>query len=81
MGEMNKQVCAIKLEKQHGLIVLVLGILGAGWGSIVAGFLSKSEADKKPAIIIGVLQIILTAVLVGWLWGIWTSYQIYKNSQ
>ena len=81
MGEMNKQVCAIKLEKSHGLIILLLGILAGGWGSIVAGFLSKSEADKKPAVIIGVVQIISSIFVVGWLWAIWTSFQIYKNSQ
>ena len=79
--EMNKQVCAIKLEKTHGLIVLIIGILGSGTGTIVAGFLSKSEADRTPAIIIGLVQWILTFLLIGWLWAIYTSWCIYKNSQ
>ena len=79
--DMNKQVCAIKLEKTHGLIVLILGILGSGTGTIVAGFLSKNEADRTPAIIIGIVQWVLSAFLIGWLWAIWTSFQIYKNSQ
>ena len=81
MGEMNTQVCAIKLEKQHGLIVLVVALLASGWATVIAGFLSKNEADKKPAIIIGIVQIIATSILIGWLWAIWTSYKIYQNSQ
>ena len=79
--EMNKQVCAIKLEKQMGLIVLVLSLFIGGIATVVAGFVSKSEADKKPAIIIGIVQWILSAFLIGWIWAIWTSFQIYKNSQ
>ena len=79
--ELNKQVSAIKLEKSQGLIVLILGILFGGFATIYAGFVSKNEADKKPAIIIGLVQWIASVVLIGWIWAIWTSWLIYKNSQ
>ena len=79
--ELNKQVSAIKLEKSQGLIVLVLGILFGGLATIIAGVLSKNEADKKPAIIIGLVQWIASVFLIGWIWAIWTSWLIYKNSQ
>ena len=81
MGEMNKTVCAIKLEKNHGLIVLLLAIFGSGWSSIAAGFLSKTDSDKKPAIILGLIQIVCTCLLVGWFWSVYTGFKIYKNSQ
>ena len=79
--EMNKQVTAIKLEKNHALIVLILSFLGSGCATVIAGFLSKNETDKKPAIIIGVVQWLLSCFLIGWIWAIWTSWCIYKNSQ
>ena len=81
MGEMNKKVCAIELEKTHGLIILLLAIFGSGWSSIAAGFLSKTNSDKAPAIILGLIQIVSTCILVGWFWSMYTGYKIFKNSQ
>jgi len=71
---------AIKLEKQMGLIVLVLSILAPGWSSILAGFLAKGD-NLKPGVIVGVLQMLTCFLLVGWIWSIWVGYTIYKNSQ
>ena len=84
MGEiktMHATVCDIKLEKTHGLIVLLLAIFGGGWSSIAAGFLSKNESDKKPAIIVGLCQWFSSFLIVGYIWAIMTGFKIYKNSQ
>ena len=81
MGEHNKKVCDIKMDdKNMGLVVLLLSVFAGGLGTIIAGFLQKDEECKKSAIIIGVVQWILSFVFVGWLWAIWTGFKIYKNS-
>lgn len=82
MGEMQATVTGMKLEKQQGLIILVVAIFFGGWASIIAGFLTQNESEKKPAMIVGVLQW-LTGYLfgIGWFWAVYTSYCIYKNSQ
>ena len=63
-----------------GLIVLLLSILLPGWGTIIAGILAKGES-QKPAIIVGILQIVTCWLLIGWVWSIITGLAIYKNSQ
>ena len=78
---MDATVKEIKLEKNHGLIVLLLAIFGGGWSSVAAGFLSKNESDKKPAIIVGLCQWFSSFILVGYIWAIMTGFKIYKNSQ
>ena len=82
MGEMQKTVTAIKLEKQHATIVLVLAIFAGMWSSVAVGVLTKNEAEKKPAFMIALCQWAATILFgAGWIWAIYNAYQIYKNSQ
>ena len=81
MGEMNKQVCEVKVDQGMAIAVLLMGILLGGLGTIIVAFLQKDEGAKKNIIIVGVLQWFLSFLLVGWLWAIWTSWKIYNNSK
>ena len=81
MGEMNNKVNGIKLDGSMGLIVFLICIFAGGWGPIVAGFLQKDEDVRKAAIIIGILQWLLAAVVVGWVWSIYSGYKIWSNSK
>ena len=81
MGEMHKQVQAIKLEKNLGLIIFILSILIPGWSTIIAGFLASGDDVKKPAIIVGIIQVLTCWLLVGWVWSIINGWTIYKNSK
>lgn len=82
MGEMQKTVTGIKLDKQQGMIILVAAIFASGWASIIAGVLTTNESEKKPAIIIGICQILTNWIFgLGWFWSVYNGYTIYKNSQ
>ena len=78
--EHHKKVNEIKLEGQMALIVLILAIFAPGWSTIIAGVLSKNDDQQKSAIIVGILQVLLTFILVGWIWAIISALAIKKNS-
>ena len=81
MGEQNNTVNGIKLEGSMGLIILVLAIFAPGWSTMIAGFLSKNESDRTPAIIVGLLQVLTCWLLIGWIWAILSGWKIYNNSK
>ena len=82
MGEHNEKVNSIKLDATMGLVVLILAIgVIPGPSTMVAGFLCGDEDKKKSAIIIGIVQWLLDAVLVGWIWAIMSACKIYGNSK
>ena len=82
MGEHNAKVNGIKLEGSMGLIILLLAIfICPGWSTVFAGFMQKDEDAKKSAIIIGIVQVLLIFVLVGWIWAIMSAFKIYNNSK
>ncbi|HLE97965.1 MAG TPA: hypothetical protein VI997_11385 [Candidatus Thermoplasmatota archaeon] len=58
------------------LICLVINILVPGIGTIVAGVLGN-----KPQIGKGIAQLVLTIIVVGWIWGIVTGIQLLQNAK
>ena len=79
MGILNSK-SIVKLEGQFGLIVFVLNCVLPGWGTVVSGILSKEVRCNN--FILGFLQMMLSIILVGWLWSIYTGYMIwYKSSR
>ena len=76
----TKEVCGIKLEKQDGLIVLILSIVFSGIGTIYAGFKAGGDLKQK-ALILGIVQWLLGCFLIGWLWAVYTGWKIYSNSK
>ncbi len=75
-----KEVSGIKLEKQDGLITLILTIIFGGLGVVYAGFKAGGDLQQK-ALILGLVQWILGCILIGWLWAVYTGWKIYSNSQ
>ncbi len=68
-----------KLEKQQALIVLIINIfLWPGLGTILAGVWAGGE---NKCLIVGIIQMLLAPILVGWIWAIITGCNIYKKSQ
>lgn len=63
------------LEKTMAVLCLVINILIPGIGTIVAGVLGS-----KPMIGRGVAQLLLTLVIVGWIWGVVTGVQLITNA-
>ena len=68
-----------KLEKQQAMIVLVINALfWPGLGTILAGVWAGGE---NKCVCVGILQMLLAPILVGWIWAIITGCAIYKKSQ
>ena len=67
-----------KLEKQQAIIVLIINIFFfPGLGTILAGVWAGGE---NKCIVVGIIQMILAPIIVGWIWAIVTSCAIYKKS-
>ncbi|KAL0483513.1 hypothetical protein AKO1_014553 [Acrasis kona] len=78
----NLQISKIpKLEETMALVVLILNIIFPGIGTIVAAILTDSDEKRKWNLIFGVLQILLSFLLIGWLWSIlWGVIIYYRNT-
>ena len=78
---MKEDAHQLKVEKGQAMLILVLCILGSGWGVVIAAVLSKQENLKKNGIIYGVICGALSVVLVGWVFAIMAGLAIKKNSE
>lgn len=63
-------------RKPWGILALVLNILPGGVGTIVTGVKGKHTAS----IFIGVFQLLLVPVLLGWIWSIVWGVTIFRRS-
>ncbi len=50
------------------IVLLIINIFLPGVGTIVMSFL---DGFKLRTLIVGILQFVLTFVIVGWIWSIW----------
>ena len=72
----------VKVDRNMGMIVLLLNIFFSGIGTIVAGVLVGGTFQIINNIIVGFLQLILFPyLLLGWFWSLYTGYLIYKKSK
>ena len=64
------------LTMDRALICLVVNIFVPGIGTIIAGVLGE-----KPLIGRGIAQLLLSIILVGWIWAIVTGVQLLQNAK
>ncbi|KAF0984193.1 hypothetical protein FDP41_007370 [Naegleria fowleri] len=69
-----------KLKGKWPIIILLLNIFLPGVGTLVAGCVTSKKKKVKFCIIFGLLQMLLSVVLIGWLWSIFWGVFIYKRS-
>ena len=74
MGELHKK-SIVKLEPTMGLICFIANIGWPGLGTIIAGFINKDAMMNN--LIVGILQMFLTCILVGWIWSIYGGFLIW----
>jgi len=63
------------LEMNHSLVVLLVNLFFPGIGTIVAGVLGGMKLIGR-----GIAQLILSLIIVGWIWALVTSIQCLSNS-
>lgn len=63
------------LDKTMALVTLLVNIFVPGIGTIVAGVLGN-----KPLIGRGIAQLVLSLIIVGWIWAIVTGVQVLQNA-
>ncbi|KAL9645390.1 hypothetical protein ABK040_002589 [Willaertia magna] len=71
---------AVKVGKGMGIIILLINVFFPGIGTIIAGVMTEEKDKSSSAIIVGILQLVLSACCIGWLWAIWTGIQIMQVS-
>ena len=60
-------------------MVLIMDIFVPGVGTIIAAYYDPSGVNRK-TMTCGICQMLLTVVVVGWIWSIIQGYCIYKKS-
>lgn len=63
------------VDKNMALVTLLVNIFVPGVGTIIAGVLGN-----KPMIGKGIAQLILSIIIVGWIWAIVTGVQVLQNA-
>ena len=72
----------VKVDRNMGIIILLLNFFFSGIGTIVAGVLVGGTFQVINNIIVGFLQLILFPYcLLGWIWSLYTGWLIYKKSK
>ena len=63
-----------------GLMVFILNIMSGGLGTFISGFIDRKGLNYA-AIIVGIFQSLLTVFLIGWVWGVWHGWCVYKYAK
>lgn len=63
------------LDRQMAIVVLVVNLFFPGIGTIVAGV-----SGKQPMVGRGIAQLLLSLIIIGWIWALVTSIQVLTNS-
>eukprot|EP00290_Baffinella_frigidus_P005139 CAMPEP_0180131714 /NCGR_PEP_ID=MMETSP0986-20121125/8573_1 /TAXON_ID=697907 /ORGANISM="non described non described, Strain CCMP2293" /LENGTH=212 /DNA_ID=CAMNT_0022071621 /DNA_START=29 /DNA_END=667 /DNA_ORIENTATION=- len=64
------------VQEATGVFCLILNIFLPGTGSILAGV----TANRPSTVLIGILQLVFAASIIGWIFSIWWGVLIYKRS-
>src|SRR5688572_1662998 len=64
----------------NGILALVLCILLGGIGTIIVGAIDDRGNDKKGIVILGVIQLLLSFIVIGWIWAIVWGILVFVRS-
>jgi len=79
---MDCHIKAIKINKltpKQGLFVFILNCFLPGWGTIYAGI--KARKNVANNVLFGILQIVSSVIIIGWLWAMLTGYLVWNKSK
>ena len=67
----------ISTDEVIALLILVLNIFPSSLGTLISALVDKKGFNPW-AVVVWVLQFLLTFLLIGWLWGVYHAYIIYQ---
>jgi len=73
------RISIVKLPRRTAIVILCLNVFLPGFGTFIAGLYGGGEVVFNN-LIVGILQGLLSLILVGWIWSIYTGYCIYEES-
>jgi len=65
-------------ENTHAWVVLILNILIAGLGTLLAGTVFSQTVDSR-IMLWALLQFVCLIIFVGWVWSIWWGVVYFRN--
>jgi hypothetical protein len=65
------------VQEATGLFCMILNVFLPGTGSILAGV----SGNRPSTVLLGLLQLVFAATIVGWFFSIWWGYLIYRRSR
>eukprot|EP00347_Sterkiella_histriomuscorum_P014037 403362400 len=69
-----------KVEKPLHLILFIINIFFPGLGTCISACVNKGGSFSLETLVVGLLQMFLCWLFIGWIWSIWWGYLIYKKS-
>jgi uncharacterized membrane protein (DUF485 family) len=77
---LEKQIADINhVKAPMGIILLILNIIIPGVGTFINGLMG--DKIHLTTVIIGILQILTTFILIGWIWSIWWGILIFQKQK
>ncbi len=62
-------------------LVLLCNIIIPGFGTMIQSYCDGRSCWNCGTFFVGVLQLILAPILVGWIWSIWHGIRVYEVSK
>ena len=79
MGSMHDS-SIVELQRKPAITVFVCNCVVPGSGTAIAGLIA-GEKHVVNNMILGLIQLYLTCLGVGWFWSVYTGYLIFKRSK
>ena len=70
----------VKLDPPMGLVMFLINIFFPGCGTMISACMDKGGLNSS-ALIYGVVEFILTIIIIGWCMSIYHGYLIWQKSE
>ncbi|CAI2384637.1 unnamed protein product [Moneuplotes crassus] len=71
-------ICVV--HKRLSIIFFIFNIIIPGFGTMLSSCFDEGDMNTDQ-FIIGVFQLFLAILIIGWVWSIWWGWLIYKKSR
>ena len=69
----------VDVNEGLGLVILILNVFSGSLGTLLSALIDKKGLNTA-ALLVWLLQFLLSFIIIGWVWGILHGYAIYRKS-